>query len=94
MITKTDTRPLHEIAAEIAQSALHEKYTKGGQWPSWYNYSAQYVEAMLCLTSIDDYYYHDTARSVVLYALSSLQYWKGDTARRVKAELKSIAGIN
>ena len=92
-MTTTTTRPIYEIAEEIAMDAQQHRITKG-QWPGWWNYSAQYVDAMLGITSIDDNYGYDTARSVVLYALSSLQYWKGDTARRVKAELKSIAGIN
>ncbi len=36
-------------------------------------------------------YYADDARSVVLYFLSNATTWRGDVARRVKAELKALA---
>ena len=54
----------------------------------WYNYAKPYVKAMRSLQSIDDVYVADSGESVVLYALSNLSYWRGDTARQVKAELK------
>ena len=54
----------------------------------WYNYAKPYVKAMRSLESIDDVYVADSGESVVLYALSNLSYWRGDTARQVKAELK------
>jgi hypothetical protein len=60
----------------------------------WYNYAKPYVKAMRSLQSIDDVYVADSGESVVLYALSNLSYWRGDTARMVKAELKAhLAGV-
>ena len=60
----------------------------------WYNYAKPYVKAMRSLQSIDDVYVADRGESVVLYALSNLSYWRGDTARMVKAELKAhLAGV-
>ena len=60
----------------------------------WYNYAKPYVKAMRSLDSIDDVYIADSGESVVLYALSNLSYWRGDTARMVKAELKAhLAGV-
>jgi len=35
-------------------------------------------------------YYEDSATSVILYFLSNAVSWRGETARRIKAELKSI----
>lgn len=55
----------------------------------WYVYAKPYVKAMRSLDSINDVYVADSGESVVLYALSNLSYWRGDTAREVKAELKA-----
>ena len=55
------------------------------------NYSAlPYLEAMGELDSIEDDYYYDTGRSVVRYFLANASTWRGDTARKVKAELKGM----
>jgi len=91
MTTRT-TRPLFEIAVDIAREANQYRATKG-QFPTWYHYAGPYVDAMRSLTSIEENYYEDSAKSVVLYCLSNLQSWRGDTARAIKAELKSIAGV-
>ena len=50
----------------------------------------EYIKPMMYLGSIDDNYYHESARSIVLGFLSNAAGWRGDTARRVKAELRSI----
>ena len=55
------------------------------------HYSAMpYLEAMLSLDSINDNYGADTARSVVAYGLGNMKYYKGEKARKLKAELKAI----
>lgn len=80
------TRPLYEIAAEI--KADWSK-AKGGV-----NYGAvPYLEAMATLGDISEPYIYDSGESVVLYFLSNANTWRGDVARRVKAELKKMAGI-
>ena len=89
MKTET-TRPLSTIAREI-YGAMERQYPTGA--PNWWAYAKPYVDAMLSLDSIDDNYYYDSGRSVVLYLLSNLSYWRGETARAIKAELKSIAGV-
>jgi hypothetical protein len=48
------------------------------------------LEAMLSLEFITDSYHYDSADSVVRYFLSNASTWRGDTARRVKAELKAL----
>jgi hypothetical protein len=69
-------RPLHEIAREIR---------KDWQKP---NYGAvPYLDAMSELNSIDDNYYADSAKSVVLYFLANAQTWRGEVAKRIKKEL-------
>ena len=77
-----ETRPLYEIAAEIK-----------ADWKK-VNFAAKpYLDAMSTLTSVNDNYCFDSGRSIVLYFLSNAGTWKGETAKRVKAELKKIAGV-
>lgn len=73
-------RPLSVIAAEIRR-----------EWPKVYFGAVPYLDAMSELDSIDGNYYQDSARSVVLYFLSNAATWRGDAARRIKAELKALA---
>lgn len=76
------TRPLHEIAKEIDKS-----------WPHMYFAAKPYVVAMSGLNSINDMYYHESGKSVVLYFLANSQTWRGEDARRIKDELKKMAGV-
>lgn len=81
-IEKSTVRPLYVIARDIYKS-----------WPK-VNYAAKpYLEAMTELTSIEDKYGYDNARSIVLYFLSNASSFRGDQAKALKLELKSIAGI-
>ena len=57
------------------------------------NYAAKpYLEAMATLDKITDNYYYDSSVSVVLYFLSNASTWRGETAKRIKAELKAMCG--
>lgn len=81
--SKIQVRSLSEIAREIK-----------GDWQNWRNsYAADYLRAMSELNSIDDDYFADSGKSVVLYFLANAQSWRGEVARRIKAELKQMAGI-
>lgn len=74
------TRPLYEIAEEIRHD-----------WGGKVNFGAvPYLEAMRTLNSIDEDYYADTGKSIVLYFLANAQSWRGEVARRVKAELRAM----
>lgn len=75
----TQTRPLHEIAREIEKT-----------WTKPYFGAVPYLVAMKSLTKITDSFYADSAKSVVLYFLSNASTWKGDDAKRIKAELKAM----
>ena len=59
-------------------------------WKKPYFGAVPYLEAMETLNSIEDNYYMDSAKSIVLYFLANATTWRGETARRVKAELKSM----
>lgn len=73
-------RPLFEIAREIQKD-----------WKNVYFGAVPYLEAMRELTNIGQDYYQDSGKSVVLYFLANAGTWKGEVARRVKAELKGLA---
>ena len=73
------TRPIYKIAQEIEAN-----------WDK-VNYAARpYLSAMYDLRTINDSYFADDAKSVVLYFLSNASTWRGDVAKRVKAELKEM----
>lgn len=83
-----DHRPLHEIAADIRRDWSAQ--TASGKVPPA---ADAYLRPMETLTAITDNYYLDSAKSVVLYFLSNANTYRGETARRLKAELKTIAGV-
>jgi len=75
-------RPLHVIAQEIAQN-----------WHPVNHPAVPYLRAMGVLHDINQSYGADSARSIVLYFLANAGTWRGETARRIKAELKAMAGV-
>lgn len=75
----TQARPIYEIAREIRKD-----------WKQPYFGAVPYMDAMLTLNSIHDNYIFDSGKSVVLYFLANANTWRGDTARRIKAELKAL----
>jgi len=76
----TATRPIYEIAREIRKD-----------WTNVYFGAVPYLDAMRQLDKISDDYYADSGVSVVLYFLSNATTWRGEVARRIKAELKEMA---
>jgi hypothetical protein len=59
-------------------------------WSNISPYARPYLRAMAELNSIDDDYYEDSADSVVRYFLSNATGWRGENARRIKAELRGM----
>lgn len=49
-----------------------------------------YLTAMYTLDTINDNYYADDGRSIVLYFLSNAGSFRGERARELKAELKGL----
>ena len=72
-------RPLFEIAREIRKD-----------WKNVSPYAAPYLSAMSCLNSVKDNYIMDSGKSIVCYFLANAGSWRGETAKRVKAELKAM----
>jgi hypothetical protein len=73
------TRSLSIIANDIRKD-----------WAKPYFGAVPYLDAMRSLDTLRDKYYFDDAESVVRYFLSNATSWKGETARAIKAELKSM----
>ena len=72
-------RPLYTIAREIRDD-----------WKKVSPCAALYLSAMSCLASVNDNYGYDSGRSIVSYFLANAGTWRGETAKRVKAELKAM----
>jgi hypothetical protein len=75
-------RPIYEIAAEIRKT-----------WPKVYFGAVPYLDAMECLDKVTDSYGQDSAKSIVCYFLANSGTWRGEDAKRIKIELKSIVGL-
>jgi hypothetical protein len=60
------------------------------QWTGMYFGAVPYVEAMLCLKTIDDNFGQDSARSIVTYFLGNAKTWRGEIAKAVKSKLKEL----
>lgn len=77
--SKKSVRSLSEIAFDIKSN-----------WEK-VNYAAKpYLDAMLSLNSVNDNYGFDSGKSIVLYFLSNASQFKGEKAKELKAELKSL----
>ena len=72
--------PQHRLIWQIAEEIKKD-------WPKP-NYAAKpYLDAMSELRSLDSAYFYDSAPSIVAYFLANASSWRGETARRIKAEL-------
>jgi len=70
-------RPVYVIAREIRRD-----------WTKIYFGAVPYLDAMGSLDSMADRYGLDSAKSIVSYFLANAGTWRGEVARRIKAELK------
>lgn len=75
-VNQPKPRTLYAIANEISQL-----------WPKPYYGAIPYIQAMRALSTITDKYGEDNAKSIVNYFLANAQTWRGEDARRIKAEL-------
>ena len=75
-------RPLTAIAADIRADWRKVTYA-----------AKPLLDAMSELDSIDDTYYEDSAKAIVICFLRNATRWHGDRAKAIKAELKKMAGI-
>lgn len=73
------TRSIKTISKEIRED-----------WKNISPAAAPYLEAMDTLEKPEDEYGCERADGVILYFLSNATTWRGETARRIKAELKQL----
>ena len=77
--TNSNPRALHVIAADISNN-----------WPKVNFAAVPYLRAMRALGGMGDSYGWDSADGIVRYFLCNASTWRGDDARRIKAELKGM----
>lgn len=75
----TETRLLHRISDEIVS-----------KWRNPYFGAVPYIRAMRYLGTRDDSYGEDSADTIVRYFLGNAKTWRGEDAKRIKAELRAI----
>ena len=63
-------RKINVIAREINED-----------WPKPYFGAVPYINAMRTLIDIEDYYYDDPAREIIVYFLGNAQTWRREVAR-------------
>ena len=85
MTSDQNTRPLSEIAEEIRITWVR----KDGSSAVYFG-AAPYLEAMRTLTTTRDSYFFDMGDDIVRYFLANANTYRGETARRVKAELRGM----
>ena len=93
MNTNIATRPLHTIASEAIMDMEAIAKGKGKYWRNAFPYLAPYADAMLSLNSVSDNYGWDSGREIVCRFISNAATWKGEVAKRVKAELRKMVGL-
>lgn len=76
---QNQNRSLAAIAREIRRD-----------WRNPYFGAVPYLDAMGCLEKIEDPYFQDSGESIVAYFLGNASTWRGDVAKRIKAELKAM----
>lgn len=74
----SNLRPLSAIAQEIRK-----------EWKSVYFGAVPYLDAMSTMQSAKEKYGWDDGSSIVLYFLSNAATFRGEAAKRIKAELKA-----
>ena len=79
---KVQNRPLYEIARDIRKD-----------WKNPYFGAKPYLDAMATLDSINDNYGWDSADSIIRYFLANASTWRGETAKAIKKQLKSMVGL-
>lgn len=94
MNTNTTTiRPIHRIASEAIMDMEAQARAKGKYWRHMFPYLHQYADAMLSLDTLEDKYMFDSGYGIVGGFLSNCSTWRGETAKRIKVELRQMMGL-
>lgn len=78
-MTKSETRELATVARDIRAN-----------WARPYFGAVPYIDAMATMATVRDNFGLDDGPGIVRYFLANAGTWRGDDARRIKAELKNM----
>lgn len=59
-------------------------------WKNVNPYAQEYLTAMMSINSVNDSYYYESAKSVILYFLANAGTYRGENARAYKTLLKGM----
>jgi hypothetical protein len=92
---KTSVRSLNVIMSEIIADLQTQARTakKPYEWQTKHYAAVPYLRALKQLDSVIDLYGCETGKDMIPYLLGNLTTWRGETAKRIKAELKSMIGL-
>lgn len=88
-----NARPLHTIATEAISDMDSIARAKHKYWRNMFPYLVPYAHAMLTLNTVNDKYILDSGYEIVCRFIANAATWKGETARRIKAELRKMVGL-
>lgn len=72
-------RPIYQIAEEIKKD-----------WKKVYFGAVPYLDAMFSLSNPEQKYGEDSAKSILAYFLANASTYRGETAKRIKTEIKAL----
>jgi len=83
------TKQLSELltVSEIAHAIAKD-------WVNVNPYAVDYLNAMKQISNVNESYYADSARSVIMYFLANANTYRGENARTYKALLKDLIKEN
>lgn len=88
-VLPTTVRPLHVIGMELLGHLRKLPESHMGYWAG-----IPYSRPLIYLQDTNDVYGADSADSIIRYALGNLSSWRGEDAKRIRAELKAhLAGV-
>jgi len=76
-----EKRSINTIAQEIMED-----------WKNVNHHAEPYLDAMLTMSNVNDGLGYDSGESIILYFLYNAATWRGENARRIKAELRKMVG--
>ena len=77
-----EERALYEVGEDIRRN-----------WAKHNDAAVPYLEAMGGLVGIDGSCHLDSGKGIVLCCLGEEGTWRGEHARRIRAELRGMAGV-
>jgi hypothetical protein len=77
------TKKKHMNIKQVAKEILDD-------WKNPYFGAVPYLEAMLTMNDINENYYDDSGKSIVMYFLGNAQTWRGAKAKETKLLLNKL----